>query len=311
MTYNRRYFLGSLIGILGTLTFSKVSAFYNEAQNENLHVASNSYPWLTFYKRRNLDWNENLEESLKEFARSGIAGYEPAVNNPEEINSLAPLLKKYKLEMRSIYINSTLHDSDQSEKSINNALEIARAAIPLGLKIIVTNPSPISWGGNENKNDDQLRFQAKALNTLGAELQKIGITLAYHTHDIEMRNAAREFHHMLQNTDPQNVSFCLDVHWIFRGSGDSEVALFDVVKMYGKRIVELHLRQSKDGIWTEIFGEGDIDYNRLVKELKILNVKPHIVLEQAVEDKSPDTLDALEAHKKSLNYTKKLFTGWT
>ena len=78
---------------------------------------------------------------------------------------------------------------------------------------------------------------------------------------------------MLLATDPKNVSLCLDVHWVYRGSGNSQVALFDIVKLYGKRIAELHLRQSKGGIWQETFTEGDIDYPRLVQMLDGLGVK--------------------------------------
>lgn len=273
-----------------------------------LHIASNQYPWITFYQRRGNNWNANLDKSLKEFSRSGITGYEPLVNNVAELKALGPLLKKNKLEMRSLYINSTLHQPEQAEESMKQALAIAREARPLGVKIMVTNPSPIKWGGPEDKTDEQLRFQATTLDRLGAELRNLGLTLAYHTHDVEMRNAAREFHHMLQATDPQNVTFCLDVHWMYRGAGNSQVALFDVVKMYGDRITELHLRQSKDGIWTEVFGEGDIDYRRLVRELAEKGVRPHIVLEQAVEKGSPDKLNAVDAHRKSLQYTREVFS---
>src|SRR5262249_58729600 len=101
------------------------------------------------------------------------------------------------------------------------------------------------------------------LDKFGAELTKRGMTLAYHNHDAELRHAAREFHHMMLGTDAKKVSLCLDSHWVYRGSGNSQVALFDVVKLYGKRIVELHLRQSAKGAWTEAFGEGDVDHERL------------------------------------------------
>ena len=293
--------------MVGTGVLANPLATLAKVPPTTMHIASNQYPWITFYQRRGNNWNANLDKSLKEFSRSGITGYEPLVNNVAEIKALGPLLKKNKLEMRSIYINSTLHQPEQAEESINQALAIAREARPLGVKIIVTNPSPIKWGGPEDKTDEQLRFQASTLNRLGAELRQLGLTLAYHTHDVEMRNAAREFHHMLQATDPQNVTFCLDVHWMYRGAGNSEVALFDVVKMYGDRVTELHLRQSKDGIWTEVFGEGDIDYRRLVRELAEKGVHPHIVLEQAVEKGSPDKLNAVDAHRKSLQYTREVF----
>ena len=174
---------------------------------------------------------------------------------------------------------------------------------------MVTNPSPIKWGGPENKTDDQIKFQAEKLDALGAGLRKLGLTLAYHNHDMELRNAAREFHHMLTATDPANVKFCLDAHWVFRGSGDSQVALFDAVTHYADRIVELHLRQSKGGVWTEAFEDGDIDYARLWKVLTAKKLAPLLVLEQAVEAKSAHTLDAVAAHKKSVAFARKLFAA--
>jgi len=211
--------------------------------------------------------------------------------------------------MKSFYINSKLHEKADADASIATAVEVSAAAKELGALVVVTNPAPIKWGGPENKTDDQIKRQAEKLNELGEKLLKQGQTLAYHNHDIELRNAAREFHHMLTGTDPQNVKFCLDAHWVYRGSGDSSVALFDVLKLYGDRIVELHLRQSVKGTWTEDFGDGDIDYAKMWKTLQAMKLNPLLVLEQAVEAKSPNTMNAVDAHKKSVGYSKKVFTG--
>ncbi|MCW8983980.1 MAG: LSm family protein, partial [Thermoanaerobaculales bacterium] len=90
--------------------------------------------------------------------------------------------------------------------------------------------------------------------------------------------------HMMLGTDPANVTLCLDAHWIYRGAGNSAVALFDVVKLYGRRVTELHLRQSKANIWTEALSEGDID--ETVKYLSIAGLIDRIdtsVLEVAEE----------------------------
>jgi inosose dehydratase len=125
--------------------------------------------------------------------------------------------------------------------------------------------------------------------------------LAYHNHDAELRQGGREFHHMLTATDPANVKFCLDAHWIFRGCGDSEVAVFDALTHYHQRVVELHLRQSADAVWTEAFSmKGDIDYARMFRFLTKQNIAPHFVLEQAVEASSPNELSAVEAHRQGL-----------
>ena len=275
----------------------------------DLHLACNQYPWTTFYGRESRDFNADLDSGLREVAASGMDGYEPLASAPGEIDRLAPLLKKYGLEMRSLYVNSILHEPDRADKSIEEVLAIAEKAKGVGTRIIVTNPSPIRWGGPEDKDDAQLETQAAALDKLGAQLKARGLTLAYHNHDSELRQAAREFHHMMLGTDPKHVTLCLDAHWIYRGSGNSSVALFDVLKLYGSRITELHLRQSVSNAWSEAFGEGDIDYPRLAVFLQRIGVSPNFVLEQAVEQNTPKTMNAVEAHRKGGQYARRLFAA--
>jgi inosose dehydratase len=140
------------------------------------------------------------------------------------------------------------------------------AAALLDTQVAVVNPTPIRWGQPLDKSDGELATQARALQTLAERLAVHGVRLAYHTHDAEMRHAAREFHHMLLATDPAVVGLCLDAHWIYRGAGNSQVALFDIVQLYGSRVVSLHLRQSRNGVWTETLDEADgadLDYARL------------------------------------------------
>jgi inosose dehydratase len=281
-----------------------------EKKRGKLHLACNQYPWLVFYQREGKDFNKLLDTGLGEVAASGMDGYEPLVTAPEQIDELAGLLKKHGLEMRSLYVNSVLHEAQTASKSVDEVLAIARKAKGVGTRIIVTNPSPIQWGGPENKNDEQLEVQAKMLELLGKELNGIGLILAYHNHDIELRNAAREFHHMMVGTDPKYVTLCLDAHWVYRGAGNSAVALFDVLKLYGPRVTELHLRQSAQNIWGETLGEGDIDYPRLVKYLLGIGVRPHIVIEQAVEQGTPKTMETVEAFKQSGAYARRVFAGF-
>jgi inosose dehydratase len=287
-----------------------LTARAGENRSGKLHLSCNQYPWTVFYARDNRDFNQELDKGLSEVAASGFDGYEPAADNPQQIDRLGPLLKKHGLEMRSLYVNSVLHERDKAQASIESVLTITRKAKELGTKIIVTNPSPIRWGGPENKDDAQLKVQSAALEKLGRELKAVGLTLAYHNHDIELRNAAREFHHMMVGTDPAYVTLCLDAHWIYRGAGNSQVALFDVLKLYGSRITELHIRQSRNNIWTETFCEGDIDYPELAKQLLDMGVRPHIVMEQAVENGSPKTMSTVEAFQKSSRYARQVFAAF-
>jgi len=305
MSQNRRQFLNTLAVSAGAAVLSETA---RAGQNAGaLPLSCNQYSWITFYARDGKDWGKDPDPSLAEFASTGLKAYEPAFNNADEVPKLLPVLRKYQLAMPSVYVNTLLHEAEEASKSIGSVLAIADALKPADTKIIVTNPNPIQWGSDKNKSDGQLTEQARNLDKLGAELKKRGMTLAYHTHDVELRAAAREFHHMLLATDPKNVSLCLDVHWVYRGSGNSQVALFDIVKLYGKRIAELHLRQSKGGIWQETFTEGDIDYPKLAQMLDGLGVKSHLVLEQCLEKTSPKTMDGVQAHRADLVYVKKVF----
>ncbi len=307
-TPTRRGFLKRAGAVAGSALVAAPSARLARAEAaRKLYLACNHYPWIVFYRREGRDFNASLDAGLAEVAQSGVDGFEPIVTAPEQIDGLAPLLEKHGLEMRSLYVNSVLHEPDQVDASIAQVLAIAQKAKRIGARIIVTNPSPIRWGGPENKDDAQLRLQAKSLDKLGAELKSIGLVLSYHNHDVELRNAAREFHHMMLGTDPEHVTLCLDAHWIYRGSGNSSVALFDVVKLYGPRVTELHFRQSKETIWTETFCDGDVDYPALAARLLEIGVKPHLVIEQAVEKETPKTMGAVESHRASCKYAKRVF----
>lgn len=303
----RRQFLGSL-GVAAAAA-SLPSSFGNPSPAMP-ELACNVYPWMTFFRRAGRDLETEMPAALAELASIGFTSFEPILHDRGTVDMLAELLPQHGLKMVSAYMNSELHTAKKAGASVDHVLEVAAyAKAKLGTHILVTNPSPIRWGGPENKDDGEIKIQAQALDRLGAGLRAEGVTLAYHNHDSELRLGAREFHHMLVATDPANVKFCLDSHWVFRGCGDSEVALFDAVELYADRIVELHLRQSTDGVWDEAFSaEGDINYRRLFDTLSDRGISPLLVMEQAVEDNSPNQHDAVSAHLASFQALRGLLT---
>lgn len=304
----RRHFIQALAAVGSTAGLSfELSRELDLNRNLATEISCQQYPWQTFLQREGKEWKKNIAISMEQVAASGFTGFEPSIDSIIDIGKIQPFLSKHKLQSPSMYVNSVLHDPEESQDNIDAIVRLAKTAKVLGVQIIVTNPSPIRWGGDEDKTDDQLKIQAEALDQLGSKLREIDLTLAYHNHDAEMRNSAREFHHMMLGTDPKNVKLCLDAHWIYRGAGNSQVALFDIVQLYQDRIAELHLRQSREGIWTEAFGPGDIDYARLAAMLKAKGQEPHLVLEQAVEKDTPNTMNGVEAHQLGLAYVKEVF----
>lgn len=303
---NRRNFVSMLPGLAVVLSSQKLLT----DEKASLPISANEYNWVTFYNREGKEWGKDWDTCLAEFAKTKIPGFEPSINDAAHLEEMIPILRKYQIQLPSIYVGSLMHEEELAQKSSEQLIEIAKKAKSFGTKIIVTNPNPIQWGSGPLKNDRQLLCQSTHLDKVGKSLRAMGVKLAYHTHDVELRAGAREFHHVLQNTSPENLSFCMDVHWIYRGSENSQLAVFDTLKMYGDRIVSFHLRQSQNGIWTETFHpEGDIDYNKFAEEVKKMGIKAHLVIEQCLEEKTIQKLSVVEAHKINYSEVNKLFNS--
>ena len=163
MKQTRRECLAAIGGSAILTGLSPLARAVHAAGQVAPHVTTNTYPWLTFARRARKVIQLHTDELLADIAGAGITGYEPIVTNLAEFSGLEERLQKHELEMRSLYVNSTLHDPKQAKESVGGVLAIAKAARGLGVRIIVTNPSPIRWGGPEDKDDAQLRLQANLL----------------------------------------------------------------------------------------------------------------------------------------------------
>jgi sugar phosphate isomerase/epimerase len=128
------------------------------------------------------------------------------------------LLDKYKLVPETFFPNSTMHEAAAAEKSVNDALELARLLKPHGTRVIIVNPIPKP--NNAPKTDEELNTQARYVAQLGDELYKLGMKLALHHHTPELINNQREWRHFMQHTNPNRVYCCVDVHWAYRGGQD-------------------------------------------------------------------------------------------
>jgi len=303
---NRREFLADTGLAAAAVLCSRVAAEAAAESAKPLHVSINQWSVGAVRGRDKQNAKIAFDDELAGLAAAGVNGLEPGLGSADQVDALAAQLAKQNLELRSIYTGSSLADPANVDKELERIVALAKRAKEAGTKIIVTNPSP----NRQGKSDEQLKTQAAALNKLGHELAGLGMKLAYHNHDVELLFAAREFHHMMVGTDPEAVSLCLDAHWVYRGAGHSQVALFDVLKLYGSRVSELHLRQSTGNVWSEAFGDGDIDYRELVRKLLDINIRPLLVLEQGPEGETPQTLEVAEVHRRSVRYVREVFADF-
>jgi len=302
---NRRTFLketaslSTLASVSAVLPMSLLAQESTRSENDRLHVAVNQYTANNIFQRE----NKNFWDELATLKSCGVDGFEATLGTANDAENAGKRLKDAGLEMRSVYVGGNLHDQAHADSAIKRIVEAAEKAKEFGTKFVVFNPD-----AKKGKTDEELILQAKKADELGAKLRAMGIVLSFHYHTTELELGAREFHHLLCNTDPANFTLCLEQHWSYRGCGNSQVALFDHLKLYASRVTTAHLRQSIDNVWSEWYGDGDIDSKRLAAALKNLPKLPHIVLEQAAEGGTPKTMSAVEIFEKSMAYIRQIFS---
>jgi len=293
--YRRTFLQSALCGAAITIAASSLSA---QTPAGRLHIAVNQYTANNLFQRDGKSFLDNLAE-LK---AAGADGFEPTAGTPAELENIGKRLKDNGLEFRSVYVGGNLHDTAAAEKEKERIISVGAKGKELGVKYIVFNAAP-----KQGKTDEELVLQSKNVDFVGGKLAEMGITFALHYHTTELEFGGREFYHLLNGTDPKHLSLCLEQHWSYRACGNSQIALFDHLKMFADRISMVHLRQSIGTVWSETYADGDIDNVKLAAGLKSLKRPLHFVLEQAAEKGTPKTMSAAEVFRQSCEYIRKVF----
>ena len=261
------------------------------------------YIWIQHLESEKKTLAEGVEEVLASFHGAGYHRVELNQDffQPALRERTFTLLAKNHLAPETVYAGTTLHESAAAEKSVGAVVELARLLKPHGTRVIVTNPSPKP--GQALKSEEELDTQAKNVDRLAEEISGLGMKLALHHHTPELLEHAREWRHLMQHTDPNRVYCCVDVHWAYRGG--QEVMSF--LRETGDRLVELHLRNSRKGIWMEDFGPGDIDYQKVADYLREISFNGYLVVELAYEKGTQITRSLDEDLRLSRLYTEKVF----
>ncbi|MFI5420299.1 MAG: sugar phosphate isomerase/epimerase family protein [Nitrososphaerales archaeon] len=247
-------------------------------------------------------FEEHYRDILVSLASSGFDGIEGFFELPGlhgSTKSLKMLLQEFNLRMPIAYVNSLLHDPKNSEKSIEAILTQVRTVIDAGMQYLDINPEP----SDHEKTEKEIIWETDALRKLSKGLKDMGAVTTLHYHDEMMRQDAAELRFILENTDPDLVKLTLDFHWAYRAGVDP----MELLDQYFSRIVALHLRNSMNGVWTEAFGEGEVDYKRAAKMLKQSNWRGLIVVELANEKGMTRKHSVEMNHKISRDYVIEVF----
>lgn len=320
--YNRRQFLKhSSLGILGAYASTFLSSC------TSTHIVKGTGPFadigLQIYSLRDLLFKDPklTLETVAKIGYSHIETFGVDVANNSFWGVKIPELKKYMADINlkthsGHYDMSKYLDRNSTEKeSIEKYIEIASE---LGQKYIVAPVPPMH--DLNNLQVDDYKYAAEQLNKAGELAKKAGLMIGYHNHFWEFRefaNGTNGLDILLAFTDPNLVTFELDIYWI-KKAGLSPESYFkkfpdrfamwhikDMSKAYTEPIVgKEYDKLPVDSIFKKIkyteVGTGAIDY----RSLKLSEKESGLKLAFVEQDDIYIT-NKFESIKKSYEYVQK------
>jgi sugar phosphate isomerase/epimerase len=148
---------------------------------------------------------------------------------------------------------------------------------------------------------------ADMLNHKGALLAREGIHLAYHNHNAEFLplNGGTVIEYLLAHTDPQSMSFEVDIGWVATAGCDA--AAF--IERHGSRIPILHMKDLHETPLNHALfmnpadlGTGRMDLPRVLEAARKAGVRHYIV-----EQEPPFTKPRLESARIGFEFMQRAF----
>jgi sugar phosphate isomerase/epimerase len=158
-------------------------------------------------------------------------------------------------------------------------------------------------------NFENAKKAVEDFNKAGKFLKENGLTFCYHVHGYEFwpHENGTLLDYIINNTNPEYVSFEMDVLWVQFGGGDP-VAL---LKKYGSRWKLMHLKDLKKGVKKDLtgltspehdvpLGTGELDIPGILREAKKIGIKHYFIEDESsqVTTQVPQSIAYLKSLKE-------------
>jgi sugar phosphate isomerase/epimerase len=280
---SRRNFLRSLPLVSGTLAFGMASACSTAAKKQENQIG------IQLWTLRD-DVNKNLNGTLESLAQMGYNSIEAFGfdgmfygQKPRDFSNYCAGLG---LKLHSTHTGITAENAD----------DYAEKAAEAGLSYLIL---PSMMGRPESSLDD-FRRVADEMNVIGESCKKNGIQFGYHNHDFEFRPMEDELPYdiLLRETDPELVSFQLDIYWMVK-AGKDPLKYFEA---HSGRFKTWHIKDKANDGQSCIIGNGIIDFKELLKLRKTAGLEYIFVEQEQYSEGTP-----IYCAEQSLNYIRNHF----
>ncbi|HEU5165391.1 MAG TPA: sugar phosphate isomerase/epimerase [Chitinophagaceae bacterium] len=165
------------------------------------------------------------------------------------------------------------------EDLVNKIDSVVWRAKMLGAKYVMC-----AWIPHQNNvlTFENAKKAVEDFNNAGKILKENGLTFCYHAHGYEFQpyENGTLLDYIFKNTNPDYVSFQMDIFWIQFGGGDPAALL----KKYGNRWKMMHIKDMRKGTKKDLtgltsvendvtLGTGELDLPAIFKEAKKIGIK--------------------------------------
>ncbi|HEY2347950.1 MAG TPA: sugar phosphate isomerase/epimerase [Puia sp.] len=300
MNHSRRGFIKKTAGLLaGTIFAGKLPA-----GNFRSSVPVSGHLWIyasKFPAESGYDCTPVLETIFSDFNYAGIDGLElmeAILRHPDAVQRLMELSAKYKVPVTGSSYGADMWNKTKSNEILEDVDLVTGRLHQVGgetFGISVGNAGHI-------KTENELDVQAGMLKEIWKICNKNQIQPNLHNHTYEVTDNMHDLKGTLARIP--GIALGPDLNWLVRAGVDPVTFIHG----YGHQMVYMHIRDQKaDGKWTEVVGEGVIDFPAISTALQEANFKGRAAIELAFD--SPPVHPVRDDWKNSRIYVKKTF-GW-
>lgn len=234
-------------------------------------------------------------DTIQALGITELEGGNPEGTTPEEFRKMA--------DERNIKIISIGAGYEELVEKPEAVIEKAKI---LGASYVM-----VAWIPHES-GDFKFENAQKAVedfNKAGKILKENGLTFCYHIHGYEFRpyQDGTLFNYIAQNTNPEDVSFELDILWAYHGGADP----VKLLEKYGDRWKLVHVKDLKKGVKGDhtgststendvAVGTGQIDIPAVLKAAKKAGIKHYFIEDESsrIRTQVPQTIAYLKSLKE-------------
>ena len=208
-------------------------------------------------------------QKLADIGYKYVEGYGMGANG--KIYGMAPAEYKKIIDGTGMKMTSC-HCNYFTKDQANKVADIAKEA---GLEYVV-----IPYLGDNLRND--YAAMADNFNALGEIMKANGLKFGYHNHAFEFEKQGDDIplEILLENTQPDLVTFEADLYWVVKG-GHDPMTLF---KKFPGRFSMFHVKDANKELEQTTVGTGIIDFVTILKNRELPGLKYYFIEDERTDD---------------------------